>query len=94
MPRTFRRATRIDLARKRCLRCGYDGPAVQDGSIEFLCPHCGQDLYARPPRSYLELEGICQPEPERPRPAGLRRLFAWVTRLFGRAGASARWPTE
>ncbi|MCL4220033.1 MAG: hypothetical protein KJZ65_01550 [Phycisphaerales bacterium] len=94
MPRTFRRATRVDLARRRCLRCGYDGPAVQDGSIEFLCPHCGQDLYARPPRSYLELEGIRRAEPERPHRVGFRRWVAWVARLFGRAGAAARWPND
>jgi predicted RNA-binding Zn-ribbon protein involved in translation (DUF1610 family) len=94
MPRTFRRATRIDLARKRCLRCGYDGAAVQEGSIDFLCPNCGQDLYARPPRSYLELEGLLPSRPLLPQRSGFRRLSAWLTRLFGRAGAGARWPTD
>ena len=25
----------------------------------LVCPNCCEDLYARPPRSYAELEGIC-----------------------------------
>lgn len=94
MPRTFRRVTRVDLARKRCLRCGYDGAAVQEGSTDFLCPNCGQDLYARPPRSYLELEGLCGPDPRPPRGVRVPRLFGWLTMLLGRARAAARWPSD
>ena len=28
------------------------------GEIGYLCPHCGQDLYARTPMSYAEMEGF------------------------------------
>jgi hypothetical protein len=50
--------TRLRL--RTCLRCGYGGPELQNerGERIYTCPACGQDLYARPPRSYAELEGL------------------------------------
>jgi len=47
-----------------CLRCGHDGPSLQgDNAREtFVCPSCGEDLYARPARSYAELEGLTRRE--------------------------------
>jgi hypothetical protein len=52
-----------------CLSCGFDGAAIQSDSREhgWQCPRCNADLYARPPRSYAELEGLNDPEP-RPAP--------------------------
>jgi hypothetical protein len=48
------------LKQRCCLVCGYDGPELQgelhDGA--YRCPACDADLYARPPRSYAELEGF------------------------------------
>jgi len=43
-----------------CLRCGYRGREVQGGTDgrTFVCPRCEADLYARPARSYAEMEGI------------------------------------
>lgn len=43
-----------------CLACGFDGVAIQSDHRETLwsCPQCAADLYARPPRSYAELEGF------------------------------------
>jgi hypothetical protein len=43
-----------------CLACGFDGVAIQSDHRETLwsCPQCDSDLYARPPRSYAELEGF------------------------------------
>ena len=69
-------AIRADLERKVCLSCGYRGRLLQGerGLITFQCPSCGADLYARPPRSYAELEGFVEPPPSprldfSPRPA-------------------------
>lgn len=41
-----------------CLRCGYDGQELQVANEipAFVCPACCEDLYARPPQSYAELE--------------------------------------
>ena len=48
------------LYARRCLRCGHEGEELQrDGAMRvFDCPACGEDLYARPPRSYAEMEGL------------------------------------
>src|SRR5437868_5098757 len=45
---------------RECLRCGYGGTELQAEHPEhpLVCPACGEDLYARPPRSYAELEGL------------------------------------
>lgn len=48
------------LTQRVCLACGYRGPELQSGyPVEvFVCPVCACDLYARPPRSYAEMEGV------------------------------------
>jgi hypothetical protein len=48
------------LHRRMCLSCGFDGRALQGEGQEgiWVCPKCGSDLYARPPRSYAELEAL------------------------------------
>ena len=58
-PRT-RPALTVDLDRRLCLRCGYRGRLLQGdrGRSTFTCPSCSCDLYARPPKSYAELEGL------------------------------------
>ncbi|MEM8835974.1 MAG: hypothetical protein AAGD00_09160 [Planctomycetota bacterium] len=33
--------------------------------MTFTCPACGEDLYARPARSYAELEGLLDPPARR-----------------------------
>ena len=59
MPRT-RPAVSVELDRRLCLRCGYRGRLLQGdrGLMTFTCPSCRCDLYARPPRSYAEMEGL------------------------------------
>ncbi len=68
---TTRPAITAEQARKKCLACGFDGRALQGerGRLTFECPSCGADLYARPPRSYAELEGLIEPSTI-DRPAG------------------------
>jgi len=49
------------LLRRRCVCCGYDGPAIRlalqrDAAAD--CPECGCDYHQRPPRSYAEMEGL------------------------------------
>ncbi len=46
--------------RKVCPCCGYDGTELQsDLSPQiYSCPSCHSDLYARPARSYAEMEGL------------------------------------
>ncbi|GAB4386423.1 MAG: hypothetical protein Kow0022_15360 [Phycisphaerales bacterium] len=84
MPRTFRRSARTDLSRKRCLRCGFDGPQLQTLDNAYFCPQCGQDLYARPPRSYLELEDLIRTDrPLGERATPWRRLLLWIRTVFG-----------
>lgn len=55
-----RQETADRLRQRVCLACGYRGPEVQQGypADVFVCPSCGCDLYARPPRSYAEMEQI------------------------------------
>lgn len=60
-----------------CLACGFDGGALQSDHREgvWVCPRCGSDLYARPPRSYAELEGLADSTPRpwaQPAPTGVR----------------------
>jgi hypothetical protein len=59
MPLT-RLASSSPHAQRACLRCGYRGDELQrlGERAAYLCPGCGQDLYARPPRSYAEMEDI------------------------------------
>lgn len=91
-----RTQTLTALERRVCLCCGYRGPELQrTAPVEvFLCPACGADLYARPPRSYADMEGF-DPEPAwRPRSAeyqsrgplaaagrNRRGVAAWIRRL-------------
>ena len=55
-----RQETADRLRQRVCLACGYRGPEMQPGhpADVFVCPSCGCDLYARPPRSYAEMEQI------------------------------------
>ncbi len=48
------------LQRRICVACGYDGPEIDGdlGEVSFRCPGCGEDIYARPPMTYLEMEGF------------------------------------
>lgn len=62
-----------------CLTCGYRGRELQGrrGQDRLVCPRCRQDLYARPIRSYAEMEGLSEPTTSaalEPRPHGHRRL--------------------
>lgn len=47
-----------------CLCCGHDGTELQGqlAATSFICPSCGADLYARPPRTYAQMEGIVDRE--------------------------------
>lgn len=49
-----------------CLTCGFSGPQLQGtrGEQTFICPRCHQDLYARPARSYADLEMLDQEQAE------------------------------
>lgn len=53
------------LQRKMCLSCGFDGRAIQDDhrTTGWFCPRCSADLYARPPRSYADLEALSDSNP-------------------------------
>jgi predicted RNA-binding Zn-ribbon protein involved in translation (DUF1610 family) len=87
-------ASTSPLLQRACLRCGYRGLELQrlDETAAYRCPACGQDLYARPPRSYAEMEGlpVALPAPERPSPAAARPLIgegrrarrSWLGRFF------------
>lgn len=46
-----------------CPRCGYRGNELQGsrGGLVIACPNCREDLYSRPARSYLEMEGFLDP---------------------------------
>ncbi len=90
------RAMRTPLSsrvhRRLCLACGYDGPALQGHRADttYACPNCGEDLYARPARSYAEMEGFDEEfEPAQtqargsPEPPGLwGRIVNWLRRSF------------
>jgi hypothetical protein len=51
------------------LACGYAGHELQrrDEAAVFVCPCCGEDLYARKPMSYAEMEGLCPRDRREPR---------------------------
>ena len=48
---------RHHLLLRRCVECGFDGPALQDGRAE-RCARCDCDLRERPAKSYAEMEGL------------------------------------
>jgi hypothetical protein len=61
------------------LYCGFSGEAVQPGPSQvFTCPRCLGDLYARPVRSYAEMEGLELAAPQRVGFAGFARRVALV----------------
>jgi hypothetical protein len=86
-------ATKIDtipprLLVRRCMSCGYDGPAIRAPHATH-CALCNCDLIIRPPRSYAELEGFVAAPPmiESSPPVGFdprraRMLQRWVAFLF------------
>jgi hypothetical protein len=100
--RTIRAERSKGLRRKICVACGYDGPAIRGDldEIGYACPQCSQDLYARPPMSYAEMEGFAAvmlleeisielpEEPMRPRARWWARLVTSLQRLV-RAKRSA-----
>ncbi len=53
------------MTRRTCLVCGHQGRRLQGpaGLTATRCPHCNADLYARPPRSYAEMEGLVDVSP-------------------------------
>jgi hypothetical protein len=85
---------------RRCLSCGHGGRSLQGerGRLIYACPACDADLYARPPMSYAEMEGL--PTPGRHRRAvlstlrGLWRRLARVAEARGRSGSGARLGTD
>lgn len=63
-----------------CLACGYSGPEVQGplALLKYRCPSCQTDLYARPPRSYAQMEGLAPIST----PPDRARLEEWAERLL------------
>jgi len=51
------------LTDRCCLTCGFRGRELQGrrGRERLVCPKCHQDLYARPARTYAEMEGLAEP---------------------------------
>ena len=68
-----------------CLTCGYRGRELQGrrGAERLVCPRCRQDLYARPARTYAEMEGLVLVELKPAPPPGVR------TRIDGITGMSS-----
>lgn len=64
-----------------CLACGYSGAEVQGplALLKYRCPSCQTDLYARPPRSYAQMEGLA---PAATAPVERARLEEWAARLL------------
>lgn len=85
----------VRLARRMCLACGFSGRAIQNASREtaWLCPRCGTDLYARPPRSYAELEALSDSNPGTPMDDALLhppRAESLILRAVDLVGESVR----
>ncbi len=79
------RSSRPAASRRVCVYCGFSGLAIQVGGdlTEFRCPRCQGDLYARPPRSYLEMEGFVAPPPPGRTPVrGWRRVLVLAVRAW------------
>jgi predicted RNA-binding Zn-ribbon protein involved in translation (DUF1610 family) len=89
---TTRPAITAEQARKKCLACGFDGRALQGerGRLTFECPSCGADLYARPPRSYAELEGLVEADSFHDHLAPTPRAILTRSRPLHRRPPSAR----
>lgn len=79
----LRIAPSTHLTRRLCRSCGYAGEDLQqpDAGPVFCCPSCGADLYARPPKSYAEMELLVVGPSEKPRTPSRRR--PWAVRLCG-----------
>jgi|GEM_PF-2324577 len=77
--------------RRRCVLCGYSGIFVQAGgaATRFECPCCGGDLYARPARSYNQMEGFDPTDPAATRLPG--RTQRALHRILRAALAMALW---
>jgi hypothetical protein len=77
---SVRQAGGVRLDQKMCLACGFNGPEVQGplALVKYRCPSCDADLYARPPRSYAQLEGLVAIAP----PMERARLEEWADRLL------------
>ncbi|MFG0274640.1 MAG: hypothetical protein ACF8QF_06255 [Phycisphaerales bacterium] len=75
-----RQAGGVRLNQKMCLACGYGGPEVQGplALVKYRCPSCQADLYARPPRSYAQMEGLAPVGA----PVERARLEEWADRLL------------
>ena len=93
MPQT-RTAPTAWIHTKVCPCCGYRGvelQAVEETEV-FECPVCANDLYARPPKSYFEMEGLAllnTPDAKTQHPAShraehehRRRARGWFARLY------------
>jgi hypothetical protein len=89
---SVRHDTADRLRQRICLACGYRGPEVQQGfPIEvFVCPACACDLYARPPRSYAEMEGVGAANESDASP-GPRTAPARASRDASPVVVAARW---
>lgn len=80
-----------------CLGCGYDGPLLQGdpGAEAWTCPSCSSDLYARPPRSYAEMEGFESADAMRGSEAGatlgFRRVQVQTLARRNRSRAPRGW---
>ena len=74
-------------SRRMCVYCGFDGLTIQAGGdlTDFRCPACSGDLYSRPPRSYLEMEGFVAVPAAGPAPVtGWRGLVVCLMRAWNR----------
>mgnify|MGYP000556951746 CR=1 FL=1 len=69
-----------------CPRCGDRADAIQHDwpRRPHICPSCGGDLYARPPRSYAEMEGL---EPDA---RAMRHAARWLVPILSAARAIRR----
>lgn len=64
------------LHRRRCVSCGHGGIQLQGdpAATSFRCPACNADLYARPARTYAEMEGFVEAGPAPSRAASFDRI--------------------
>jgi len=83
-----------------CLCCGHTGPELQGTSASsvLVCPACGEALYARPPRSYAELEGLAEEAPPTEpgdlvgsRAGMIAAIFERTEPRIGRVGTKRAW---
>ncbi|MGQ0628372.1 MAG: hypothetical protein ACT4PL_09775 [Phycisphaerales bacterium] len=72
---------RSSTQRRMCLSCGTRAHVLDhhESLAVFRCPSCGADLYARPPRSYAEMEGLTAHVPFA---RALARIFGPIAALL------------